>query len=49
MEHQTPMACKYIVDNSGVSDKLSPIGLNVEYVGTIVSDAIKDGCLPMVW
>jgi len=42
-------ACKAISDKEGVSEKLGEAGVKVEYVGTIVSNAIKDGYLPMVW
>ena len=42
-------ACQAISDKEGVSQKLEEAGVKVEYVGTIVSNAIKDGYLPMVW
>jgi len=42
-------ACQAISDKQGVSEKLEEAGVKVEYVGTIVSNAIKDGYLPMVW
>ena len=42
-------ACKAISDEEGVSEKLQEAGIKVEYVGTIVSNAIKEGYLPMVW
>ena len=42
-------ACKAVSDEDGVSEKLQKAGVKVEYVGTVVSDAIKDGYLPMVW
>ena len=42
-------ACKAISDKEGVSEKLGEIGIEVEYVGTIVSNAIKEGYSPMVW
>ena len=42
-------ACKAISDKAGVSEKLQEAGVEVEYVGTIVSNAIKEGYLPMVW
>jgi len=42
-------ACKAISDKEGVSEKLGEAGVKVEYVGTIVSDAIKEGYVPMVW
>jgi hypothetical protein len=42
-------ACKAISDKEGVSERLEVAGVNVEYVGTIVSNAIKEGYLPMIW
>jgi len=42
-------ACKAISDEEGESEKLEEAGIKVEYVGTIVSNAIKEGYLPMVW
>ncbi|UCB60592.1 MAG: hypothetical protein JSW72_00565 [Candidatus Bathyarchaeota archaeon] len=42
-------ACKAVSDKLGVSESLGKIGVKVEYVGTIVSNAIKEGYLPMVW
>lgn len=42
-------ACKAVSDNDGVSEKLEEAGIRVEYVGTVVSDAIKEGYVPMVW
>ena len=43
------IACKYISDRDGVSEKIEKLGVQVEYVGNIVSDLIKDGYIPMVW
>ena len=42
-------ACKAISDEDGVSERLEEVGVRVEYVGTIGSDAIKEGYVPMVW
>ena len=42
-------ACKAISDQDGVSEKLAEAGVKVEYVGKIVSNAIKEGYVPMVW
>ncbi len=47
--HQVPVACKFIADNHGISDKLTALGVDVQYVGQIVSDYIKDGYIPMVF
>ncbi|MGD8565349.1 MAG: hypothetical protein PVF96_03270 [Candidatus Bathyarchaeota archaeon] len=42
-------ACKAISDKDRVSEKLEEAGVKVEYVGKVVSDAIKEGFHPMVW
>ncbi|UCE96268.1 MAG: hypothetical protein JSV51_01265 [Candidatus Bathyarchaeota archaeon] len=42
-------ACKAISDKEGLSEKLGEAGVKVEYVGTTISNAIKEGYLPMVW
>ena len=43
------IACKFISDRDGISEKTEDIGLEVDYVGTIISDLIKDGYIPMVF
>ncbi len=48
-EHLVPVACKFISDSHGVSEKLTELGIQVEYVGQLVSDYIKDGYIPMVF
>lgn len=48
-EYQSPVACKFISDNSGVSDKLAQLGIRLEYVGQTVSDYINDGYVPLVF
>lgn len=42
-------ACKAISDKQGVSQNLAAAGIEVEYVGDITSNLIKEGYLPMVW
>jgi hypothetical protein len=42
-------ACKAISDKEGLSERLEEAGVKVEFVGTTMSDAIKEGYLPMVW
>ena len=46
---ETAVACKYISDRDKKSEQLSEIGLQVEYVGKMISDYILDGYIPMVW
>jgi len=42
-------ACKAISDRDGISKKIDEMGVKVEYVGTIISEHIKQGYVPMVW
>jgi hypothetical protein len=42
-------ACKSISDRDDVSEKIDKMGINVEYVGSIISKFIKEGYAPMVW
>ena len=49
LDFETPIACKFLSDKSGTSDKLEELGFNVEYVGTLISDSIKAGYVPMVF
>jgi len=45
----TPLACKYIADQEGFSDKMAKLGLDVVYVGSVISDHIKQGFVPLVF
>lgn len=36
-------ACKACSDNFGVSEKLAEIGIDVRYVGTFVTEMLKEG------
>jgi len=42
-------ACKVISDRDGISNKINEMGVKVEYVGTIISNYIKEDYTPMVW
>ena len=42
-------ACKAISDRENISEKIDKMGVKVEYVGTIISDYVKQGYVPMVW
>ncbi|MCW4013671.1 MAG: hypothetical protein NWF07_11855 [Candidatus Bathyarchaeota archaeon] len=42
-------ACKAISDRDGISEQIDGMGVKVEYVGTIISEYIKQGYVPMVW
>ncbi|RKX70712.1 MAG: DsrE family protein [Spirochaetes bacterium] len=42
-------ACKFISDNDQTSEKIGKMGIQVEYVGEMISNFIKDGFVPMIW
>jgi len=44
-----PQACKWCSDKYGVREKLAELGCDVEYIGAPVSEAIRDGYVPMTW
>ena len=46
---KTVVACKFISDRDEKSEQLSEIGIQVEYVGEMISDYIHEGYVPMVW
>jgi hypothetical protein len=37
------LACKWCADRMGITEKLEGIGVQVEYVGSIISDLLKEG------
>ena len=43
------IACKFISDRDGISEKIADLGIEVDYVGAIISDLVKDGYVPMVF
>lgn len=45
----TPVACKFISDNEGISEELQNLGYDVEYVGKIISDYLMEGYVPLVF
>jgi len=49
LDYQTPIACKFLSDKSSTSSRLEELGFNVEYVGSLISDSIKAGYIPMVF
>ena len=48
-QDRRPVACKFLSDRSGASEGLAELGLEVSYVGSQISDLIKQGYVPMVW
>jgi len=49
LSYETPVACKFLSDQAGISDRLKELGYQVEYVGKIISSLIKEGYIPMVF
>ena len=43
------VACKYLSDRDEISEDIKQLGMEVDYVGSIISDYIKEGYVPMVW
>jgi len=37
------LACKWCADRMGITEKLEAVGIKVEYVGSIISDLLKEG------
>jgi len=46
---ETAVACRFIAERDRTDKKIAALGVQVEYVGEMISDLIKDGYLPMVW
>ena len=46
---KTPLACRFLSDKDGSSERLRDLGLDVQFVGAPISEAIREGYLPMVW
>jgi hypothetical protein len=49
MANTSPVACKFIADQQGITQKLEELGLDIQFVGDIISNHIKEGYMPMVW
>jgi len=48
-EAEKPIFCKFLSDRDGNSAQLEKLGMDVQYVGNIIADLIKNGYVPMVW
>ena len=48
-QDRTPVACKFLADRDGQSEALAALGVDVQYVGPLISEAIRDGYVPLVW
>jgi hypothetical protein len=49
LSYETPIACKYLSDRDGISEKLEKMGINVDYVGAKISGYVEEGYIPMVF
>ena len=46
---ETAVACKFIADRDRTAEPTAELGVQVAYVGVMISDLIRDGYVPMVW
>jgi hypothetical protein len=44
-----PLACKMLSDRDGITERIEGMGIEVDYVGAIIADLLRDGYTPMVW
>jgi hypothetical protein len=44
-----PLACKAVADRNGTVESTERLGVEVAYVGKLISDMIRQGYAPMVW
>jgi hypothetical protein len=49
LDYDTPIACKFLSDRDGISAKLEEMGVNVDYVGSLISGYLEEGYTPMVF
>ena len=49
LDYETPIACKYLSDRDGISENLEKMGVNVDYVGSLISGYLEEGYTPMVF
>jgi hypothetical protein len=49
LDYQTPIACKFLSDRDNISSKLEELGVNVDYVGSLISGYIDEGYVPLVF
>lgn len=48
-ENKNAVVCKFIADRDNIVTKAKELKMDVEYVGKIISNFIKEGYIPMVW
>jgi hypothetical protein len=49
VHEETAVACKFIADRDNTAEPTTGLGVEVKYVGTMISELIQDGYVPMVW
>ncbi|MCF6334747.1 MAG: hypothetical protein L3J12_03290 [Spirochaetales bacterium] len=42
-------ACKFIAEQDENVKEIASLGVDVEYVGSMISDLIKEGYTPLIW
>lgn len=48
-QEQRAVACKFIADRDGINEGIDALGVQVEYVGKMIADYIKQGFVPLIW
>ena len=43
------VSCKFIADRDETDKDTAALGVKVDYVGSMISDLIKDGYVPLIW
>lgn len=43
------VSCKFIADRDETDKETEALGISVEYVGSMISDLIKEGYVPLIW
>ncbi len=43
------IACKYIADQENISEEIEALGIRLDYVGSLITDYINRGFIPMVF
>ena len=47
--HNKLIACKFIADQDNLSTQIEALGINLDYVGSIITDYLNKGFVPMVF
>lgn len=42
-------ACKAISEREEITEEITDLGVKAEFVGSLISDFIREGYIPMVW